>query len=148
MRVAGEWEARLPTDRGFYAFNDVHAILALVAAGRDSAVTQLLAELEAAASRSGTNAMMSRDVGLPLAKGIVAFGRGHFADAIDAIEPTRDGAHRFGGSHAQRDLITLTLIEAALRGGQHALARHYIAERTTHKPVSGWGRRLARRASA
>jgi len=145
--VADEWEARLPADRGFYAFNDVHAIIALVAAGRDSATTQLLAEIETAASRSGTNAMMSRDVGLPLAKGIVAFGRGRYADSIAAIEPMRDHAHRFGGSHAQRDVITLTLIEAALRGGQNTLARHYIAERTTHKPVSAWGRRLARRAS-
>ena len=144
--VAAEWEARLPTDRGFYAFNDVHAVLAFVATGRDSAVSLLLAELEAAAAQEGTNAMMSRDVGLPLARAIVAFGRGRYADVIAAIEPMRDHAHRFGGSHAQRDLVTLTLIEAALRDGQKALARHYIAERTTHKPGSAWGRRLADRA--
>ena len=61
--------------------------------------------------------MMSRDVGVPLARGIDAFGRGDYATAIDRIEPVRDIAHRFGGSHAQRDLVTLTLIEAALRGG-------------------------------
>ena len=35
----------------------------------------------------------------------------------------RNIAHRFGGSHAQRDVLDLTLIEAALRAGQHALAR-------------------------
>ena len=145
--VADEWEARLPTDRGFYAFNDVHAILAFVAARRESAAAQLLAELEAAALQGGTNAMMSRDVGLPLARGIVAFGQGRHADAIAAIEPMRDDAHRFGGSHAQRDLVTLTLIAAALRAGRKALARHYIAERRMHKPGSVWGRRLADRAS-
>ena len=32
--VADEWEARLDQDRGFYAFNDVHAMLAFVATGR------------------------------------------------------------------------------------------------------------------
>ena len=144
--VADEWEARLPNDRGYYAFNDLHAILAFVATGREAAASTLLAALAQAAAQEGTNAMMSREVGLPLAKGIVAFGQGRHADAIAAIEPVRDRAHRFGGSHAQRDLVTLTLIEAALRDGQKALARHYIAERRVHKPGSAWGSRLAARA--
>ena len=60
----------------------------------------------------------------------------------------RDIANRFGGSHAQRDLLTLTLIEAALRSGDRMRARHYIAERLVHKPDSAWGPRLARRADA
>lgn len=58
----------------------------------------------------------------------------------------RDIANRFGGSHAQRDIVTLTMIGAALRGGDHARASHYIAERLVHKPTSAWGRRLALRA--
>ena len=91
---------------------------------------------------------MTRDVGLPLVEGFTAFGRGRYADAIAAIEPMRDTANRFGGSHAQRDLITLTLIEAALRSGDRMRARHYIAERLVHKPDSAWGPRLARRAEA
>ena len=62
--------------------------------------------------------------------------RGRYADAIAAIEPVRDIAHRFGGSHAQRDLLTLTLIEAALRAGDGVRARHYTAERLVHKPAS------------
>jgi hypothetical protein len=60
----------------------------------------------------------------------------------------RDVAGRFGGSHAQRDALTLTLIEAAIRGGHSALARHYIAERTVHKPATGWGWRLLARTGA
>jgi hypothetical protein len=108
----------------------------------------MMEALPRAAAETGTNAMMTRDVGLPLARGFVAFGRGRYGEAIDAILPTRDRAHRFGGSHAQRDLITLTLIEAALRDGRHALARHYIAERRMQKPASEWGRRLAARAAA
>jgi hypothetical protein len=58
------------------------------------------------------------------------------------IAPVRDTANRFGGSHAQRDVISLTLIEAALRDGQSNLARHFIAERTVQKPGSGLGWRL------
>jgi tetratricopeptide (TPR) repeat protein len=146
-QVADEWAARLPVDRGYYAFNDVHAVLAFVATGREALASSLLAELAAAANGNGTNAMMSREVGRPLAEGIIAFGRGRYDEAIAAIEPVRDHAHRFGGSHAQRDLVTLTLIEAALRGGRQALAHHYIAERATHKPGGAWGRRLAARAA-
>ncbi|HET9025497.1 MAG TPA: tetratricopeptide repeat protein, partial [Burkholderiaceae bacterium] len=57
---------------------------------------------------------------------------------------TRDRANRFGGSHAQRDLLSLTLIEAARRAGAPALARHILAERQTLKPTA-WSERLARR---
>ena len=58
----------------------------------------------------------------------------------------RDIANRFGGSHAQRDLISLTLIEAALRGGDGARARHYLAERRVLKSeASRWGPRLEAR---
>jgi hypothetical protein len=101
-----------------------------------------------AATRTAANAAMTREVGLPLAEGLAAFARGRYADAIAAIEPIRDHAHRFGGSHAQRDLLTLTLIEAALRGGDRVRARHYIAERLVHKPASRWGERLRARAEA
>jgi len=39
-------------------------------------------------------------------------------------------AHRFGGSHAQRDVIDLTLIEAAARDGRQALADALRRQRT------------------
>ena len=99
-------------------------------------------------ARGHPNARMTRDVGVPLARGLAAFARGRYAEAIDAIEPVRDIAHRFGGSHAQRDVLTLTLIEAAIRGGDGARARHYTAERLMHKPASAWGERLWKRAGA
>jgi hypothetical protein len=84
-------------------------------------------------------------VGLPVCQGVLAFGRAQYVEAIHHLEAVRDTASRFGGSHAQRDVLTLTLIEAAIRSGQSALARHYIAERTVHKPASGWGWRLLAR---
>jgi hypothetical protein len=56
-------------------------------------------------------------------------------------------ANRFGGSHAQRDVLDLTLIEAALRAGQQDLAKALAAERTTAKPDSPLARLFARRAA-
>jgi hypothetical protein len=58
----------------------------------------------------------------------------------------RDVASRFGGSHAQRDVLTLTLIEAAMRSGLFSTARHYIAERLVHRPNGELGWQLAARA--
>jgi tetratricopeptide (TPR) repeat protein len=147
-RVADDWEARLDVEPGYYAFNDVHAAMAFVATGRESALNRLMLRMRETAADADTNGAMTREVGLPLAEGLIAFGRGRHADAIASIEPMRDHANRFGGSHAQRDLLTLTLIEAAIRNGDRARARHYIAERLVHKPESKWGPRLLARAEA
>ena len=146
--VADDWETRLAGEAGFYAFNDAHAAIAFAATGRGAALSELVERMRHAAAQADANAAMTRDVGLPLAEGITAFAHGRYADSIALIEPVRDQAHRFGGSHAQRDLITLTLIEAALRSGDATRARHYTAERLIHKQASEWGRRLWSRADA
>ena len=57
-------------------------------------------------------------------------------------------AHRFGGSHAQRDVLHLTLAEAAIRGGSANYARALAAERLALKPTSPSNRKLAERARA
>ena len=59
----------------------------------------------------------------------------------------RSIAHRFGGSHAQRDVIDLTLMEAAIRAGQAPLALALAAERATARPDSPLSQLFARRAS-
>ena len=146
-RVADDWEARLEGEAGFYAFNDVHAAIAFAATEREAALANLMVRMKQAASREDANAAMTRDIGLPLASGIVAFAQGRYADSIALVEPMRDHAHRFGGSHAQRDLVTLTLIEAALRSGDAIRARHYTAERLVRQGKSQWGKRLWSRAA-
>ncbi|MGH8667878.1 MAG: tetratricopeptide repeat protein, partial [Burkholderiales bacterium] len=77
--LADEWQARQETDQGFYAFNDFHAMLAFAATGRHDAMTRQLADLAAAAARAGSNGLMSREVGLPLAQGIAAFARAQYS---------------------------------------------------------------------
>lgn len=144
--IASIWERKLETERGFYAFNDVHAMMALAVTGREAAVSALTRDMDAAAARPNLNGMMTREVGRPLAQGLIAFTQARYEAAIEALMAVRDETWRFGGSHAQRDVFTLTLIEAALRAKQNNLARHYIAERTGAKPMSGLGWRLQARA--
>jgi tetratricopeptide (TPR) repeat protein len=146
--VADVWRSRAKDEHGFYAFNDAHATMALCAAGAVAEARDWVERLDAVVSENrGANRPMTADVGLPLAKALIAFADGEYRGAIGHALPVRDRAHAFGGSHAQRDVITLTLIEAALRSGNRRLARHLIAERTVQKPESAWGWRLLRRAS-
>jgi tetratricopeptide (TPR) repeat protein len=143
--VADAWAAALDGEGGFYAFNDFHAAMAFAATGREAEKRKLRAALEQAATQKGANGEMSRVVGIGAAEGVMAFGEGDYARAVEKIAAVRDVAARFGGSHAQRDVLSLTLIEAARRSGQLSLAAHVANERLVHKPASAWGRRIAQR---
>ena len=114
---------------GNYAFNDMHAAMAFVGAGRES-TAQTVLEAQRAAMESGSdNASFTREVGHAATRAILAFGEANYDETVELLRPIRNYAHRFGGSHAQRDVIDLTLIEAAKRSGRAALARALEAER-------------------
>ena len=149
--VGGRWTAVadrwLPfADSGTYAFNDAHAAMAFACDQRREAIQSLLAAQQRAMESGGDNALFTRDVGAPLCQAILAFVDGNPARTVELLRPLRSIAQRFGGSHAQRDLIDLTLLEAALRDGQRALARGLAAERVDAKPGSPAARELLRRA--
>jgi tetratricopeptide (TPR) repeat protein len=123
---------------GYYAFNDVHAVLAMLGAGE-------VARAEAWVARCAERAMvaddarrsnhgMAREVGLPLMRGLLAFARGQADAAADALYAARGVAQRFGGSHAQRDVIDQTLLCAAARGTRRGIGRALINERIMAKP--------------
>jgi tetratricopeptide (TPR) repeat protein len=133
---------------GIYAFNDLHAIMAFIGAGRMHDAERTLVAMRAAAKRGNDNAYMTRMVGIPLAEGFVAFGARRYGEAAEKIGATRGIAQRFGGSHAQRDVLTLTALHAAIRGGMRETAEAFAAERVAHKPESPWARKLAARAAA
>ncbi len=144
QKLAACWEPF--AEHAYYAFNDAHAVMAFAAAGRTDLVQRTIAAMERKAAHSDTNAMMTREVGLPLARGLAAFAAGRYADTIALLQPIRTIANRFGGSHAQRDLIHLTLVEAALRARHGRLARALIAERTQLKPSSPFNWQLTARS--
>ena len=144
--VAEKWQTR--SDDAYYAFNDVNAMMAFVGTGDSATQERQLNAVRRAASGSGTNAMMSREVGLPACEGLVAFGRGNYARAIELLLPLRAKSNRFGGSHAQRDLFSWTLTEAAIRLGNRRFADALVAERLAWKPDSPINRAWLQRAGA
>jgi tetratricopeptide (TPR) repeat protein len=127
---------------GFYVFNDLHALIAYAFAGREQDVNRLLTTLERSAAGSGTNAENLRAVGLPVALAIVALAAGRPGEALERLLPVRSRSYRIGGSHAQRDLLQLTVAGAALAAGNARVARALAAERTELKPASPHNWRL------
>lgn len=135
-----------PSYHGYYTFNDCHAAMAFIADGRLEQARALLPGLERAAGEDGTNAAMTRDVGLPFTRALVAFAEERYDEVVDTLYPLRQVAHRFGGSNAQRDLIDQILAEGAVRAGRINEARALVAERRLLRPESTWARYIERRA--
>jgi hypothetical protein len=142
--LADAW-ASTKTDTPWYAFNDLHAAIAFAGAGRLADAAHVVVKLgaDAAAGLPGTNTAMTAEVGLPATRAVVAFVEGRYDDVVEELAPIRRAFHRFGGSHAQRDVLHRTLIEAALRSRRLAFADELLAERLELRETSvfGWTRR-------
>ena len=93
-----------------------------------------------------THKLALNSIGLPACRGFLAFGQGRYAQAIEHLMAIRNSGFNFGGSHAQRDILNFTVIEALLRDGQHRLARTLLNERLESKPTSPQNWHMAGRA--
>lgn len=118
-------------------FVDAHAGLAYAALGQSEqleAMTIQLRELgEAGKLPAGTTAAS-------LTEAYHAFAGGRWGRTIEVLEPLMNEVVRIGGSRAQRDLITNTLLAAYVNGDRHdeaAQLLHAISDRRPSRPVAG-----------
>ena len=122
---------------GYYAFNDVHAVLALLGAGElpraEAWVARCAERAMTADDARRSNHGMAREAGLPLMRGLLAFARGQHDAAAEALYAARGEAQRFGDSHAQRDFIDQTLLAACALGTRRDIGRVLLNERLMAK---------------
>ncbi|WP_421852170.1 tetratricopeptide repeat protein [Oricola sp.] len=144
--VAESWDNH--ADGKLYPFNDWHAAMAYLGAGRTEEVDRILNQYRSAAESRDETARWAKATGLPLIEGFRAFWEGRFGDAVDMLHRPRFVANSFGGSHAQRDIIDWTLTEAAVRSGNRGIAEGLSSERLALKPHSPINARFLKRASA
>ena len=142
-KLATSWEAKSGGEP-WYAFNDLHAVMALAGAGRlpeAHAVTQRLEHWLGTAG--GSNAMMTSEVGLPACRAVVAWAEERYDDVVETLLPIRRITHHFGGSHAQRDALHRLLLESAIRSRRFDLARALSSERLEVREASpySWSQR-------
>jgi hypothetical protein len=126
-----------PVENGYYAFNDVHALISYLGANRLAEARETLSEVnKAGETNPGISRMMAKHVGVPVCAGMIAFAEEKYSETVDHLYPIRSIANRFGGSNAQRDNLTQTLIEAAIRSKQSGLATNLMNEHSVLKPLS------------
>jgi tetratricopeptide (TPR) repeat protein len=141
---------------GFYPFNDMHAIMAFIGNGELDRAGEVVAALErvvgadgtaatrtAATGTAATGIAMTSAVGLPVCRSLVYFGAGRYEQVLAELLPVRTRVHEFGGSHAQRDAVERTLLEAAIRAGRLDLAGALVSERLAVREGStyAWSKR-------
>jgi tetratricopeptide (TPR) repeat protein len=132
--VAEQWLTHV--DDHVLVFNDLHIALAVSRADDPGSIERLLTSMDAyVADGSGDNREFTRDVGRSLIDAVIAFATGDYRRTIELILPIRYKVIRIGGSHAQRDLVTQTLIVAAQRAGDWQLAQALLGERLAVRPT-------------
>jgi tetratricopeptide (TPR) repeat protein len=132
--VADRWMAHV--DDHVLAFNDLHCAFAAARSPNPDHAMRLSRSLdEYLRLGAGDNRQVTAEVGRRLIDGALAFAAGDYARAVAAILPVRARATSIGGSHAQRDIVNLTLIAAAERSHQWSLARALLAERLDVRPT-------------
>jgi len=92
----------------------------------------------------GTTGRVHATVGRAACEGAVAWRGKDYARAAAVLAPLRRDLWKIGGSHAQRDLFNLVLVDSALKSGDRRLAKEVLAERAMLRP----GGRLPRQLTA
>jgi len=111
--VADAWAPHI--DDAFCSFNDLHAMLAFVGARDWQRVDRLVRALRTAHSRPTRHGKTTRLLGLTACRALAAFGHGDDMLAVTLLASLPPQSHRLGGSHAQRDVLHLTMARAVER---------------------------------
>ena len=88
-----------------------------------------------ALEEKGTTARVHGAAGRAACEAAVAWRRKDHARVVAQLAPVRQDLWRIGGSHAQRDLFTLLLLDSAIRSGNAPLARTLREERAQQRPA-------------
>jgi hypothetical protein len=132
--LADAWEPRI--GEAWYAFNDMHAMMAFAGAERFDLAHRLIGVLEHTAVTHTENGTVTRAIGLPASAALLAYAENRHSEAVTLLGPVRTLAAGAGGSHAQRDVLAQTLLSAAEKAGQIQLARALLNERLALRPTS------------
>lgn len=131
---------------GSLVFADLHYMLALGGAGRTRGARKLASGMEAPGDAyRGDQNDLADETGAPVALALAAFRAGRYVNAAHLLDAARPALQAIGGSHAQRDLFDLILIESAVRGGLAGMAEKLLQERLARRGENRFAQtRLAR----
>ena len=114
-------------------FLTMQYVYGLARAGRVEAEELLESVRQRAAKAAGTREVW-RDVALPACEGLHAHARGDFDSAWRHLGAAMPRMLEAGGSHAQRDLFELLLLDAAIRSSRLVVAQQMLELRRASDP--------------
>ncbi|MCI0994429.1 tetratricopeptide repeat protein [Pseudomonas sp. ICMP22404] len=122
QEVAQYWMPSI--DQSQYWFNDVHSIMAMASSNHQVLVQRILRRIDATYAKVPMIANVTRTV----CRGLIAFQQEDYDSALELLSKILPAVRAIGGSNAQRDLLELTTIEAAIRARQFDRARQLIQQ--------------------
>jgi hypothetical protein len=115
-------------------FLTLQYLYGLARAGRPEAEQLLEAARRAAAAAPAYAREVWREVGLPACEGIYAYARRDYETAWRELARAMPRMVEVGGSHAQRDLFDLMLLDSAIRSGRSVAAQQMLELRRAADP--------------
>jgi hypothetical protein len=115
-------------------FLTMQYIYGLARAGRVEAEELLEAVRQRAAKAAPAVREVWRDVALPACEGLYAHARGDFDGAWRHLGAAMPRMMEAGGSHAQRDLFEMLLLDAAIKSGRWVVAQQMLELRRGSDP--------------
>ena len=148
-KVDAEWRAIAPHIRAnahdtLFPFLNAIYLYALTRAGETAEAGLALDGMTRHAERqTGNLARVWNDVGVPLARGCIAFASGDYDRASALLQPILSDVECVGGSDEQRGVFVESHLVSLIRGGRRAEARIAISEHIARRPMTAVERRWA-----
>jgi tetratricopeptide (TPR) repeat protein len=140
--AGGRWREIAPrilakTHEQVFPFLTTIYLYALERAGQSAEVDRALAEMERFAERQTGNARrVWKDIGLPEARGAVAFARGDYDRAAAMLGPILDDIACGGGSDEQRGVFAQSHFMSLIRAGRKAEAQQALRSYNQDRPAT------------
>jgi tetratricopeptide (TPR) repeat protein len=148
-KVDAEWRAIAPHIRAnahdtLFPFLNCIYLYALTRAGESGEAGLALDGMERHAEKqTGNLAHVWNDVGVPLARGCVAFASGDYDRAGAILQPILNKVPCVGGSDEQRGVFAESHLVSLIRAGRRAEARTALSEHIARRPETAVERRWA-----
>ena len=148
-KVDAEWRAIAPHIRAnahdtLFPFLNCIYLYALTRAGESGEAGLALDGMERHAEKqTGNLAHVWNDVGVPLARGCVAFASGDYDRASAILQPILNDVPCVGGSDEQRGVFAESHLVSLIRAGRRAEARTALSEHIARRPETAVERRWA-----
>ena len=126
-------------------FTEPHYTMAFGSTGQMDEINKQISSLSRYATNAPTtNAHVAENIAAPVCAAIRDYYRGDFASAVNRLMPLRYEYQPIGGSHAQRDVFNIYLVDAAIKAQQLPLAKSLLQERVSlHQNSYGTWQKLA-----